>query len=89
VERRVPQSLRLVGGETLVALMPPKDLLKRPYEPPALYILEEVEIGSGYHTLHVSHAEKERDWSKPYKKSGSAEYRSRIVRVPYPPAAGK
>jgi hypothetical protein len=26
-----------------------------------------------------------RGWSKPYKKSGSTKYRSRIVRVPYPP----
>jgi len=60
-------------------------LLKRPYEPPALYILEEVEIGGGYHTLHVSREERERGWSRPYKKSGSAQYRSRIVRVPYPP----
>jgi hypothetical protein len=62
-----------------------EDLLRRPYKPPPLFIHEEVEIGSGYHTLSVSHAAEERDWSRPYTKSSSVEYRSRIVRVPYPP----
>lgn len=62
-----------------------EDLLERPYEPPPLFIHEEVELGSGYHTLSVCHAQEERDWSKPYKKSSHVEYRSRIVRCPYPP----
>lgn len=62
-----------------------EELLDRPYNPPPLFIHEEVEIGSGYHTLSISHESSERDWSKPYRKSSSVEYRSRIVLVPYPP----
>ncbi len=62
-----------------------EDLLERPYEPPPLYIYEEVEIGSGYHTLRVSHIREEQDWSEIYQKSGYAQYRYRVVRVPYPP----
>lgn len=46
---------------------------------------EEVEVGGGRHTLHVSASRREHDWSEPYQKSGSASYRNRIVRVPYPP----
>lgn len=61
------------------------ELLERDYNPPKLYIFEEVEIGSGYHTLHVSHATQERDWSEPYCKSSHVQYRNRIVLVPYPP----
>jgi hypothetical protein len=62
-----------------------EDLIERPYEPPPLYIREEVEIGGGYHTLAISHIREEQDWSEPYQKSGFTEYRCRIVRVPYPP----
>lgn len=62
-------------------------LLERKYNPPMLYIFEEVELGSGYHTLHVSTASSEQDWSEPYKKSSNVEYRCRVVRVPYPPVA--
>lgn len=60
-------------------------LLERAYEPPPLFIFEEVELGSGYHTLHVVSFSEEKDWSEPYKKGGFSEYRNRIVRVPYPP----
>jgi hypothetical protein len=62
-------------------------LLRRPYQPPPLFIFEEVELGSGYHTLHATHNHEEHGWSEPYKKSSQAEYRSRTVRVPYPPTA--
>lgn len=62
-----------------------EDLLERPYEPPPLYIHEEVELGGGYHTLSISHMRVETDWSEPYRKSGFTEYRCRIVRVQYPP----
>jgi hypothetical protein len=64
-----------------------KQLLLREYKPPPLFIFEEVELGSGYHTLHVVQAglHQERDWSEPYKKSSEVQYRNRIVRVPYPP----
>jgi len=61
------------------------EILERAYRPPKLYIFEEVEIGSGYHTLQVTHIEQERDWSEPYKKSSHVEYRCRVVLVPYPP----
>lgn len=62
-----------------------EELLGRPYFPPELYIFEEVEIGGGYHDLHVWLGKKEeRGWSEPYKKSGVAEYRNRVVRVQYP-----
>jgi hypothetical protein len=64
------------------------ELLERAYEPPALYIFEEVEIGGGYHTLLVASG-PEQDWSEPYRKSSNVQYRSRIVRVPYPPAHTK
>lgn len=60
------------------------ELLERPYSPPPLYVLEEVELGGGYHTLSVCSG-PERDWFGPYKKSGCAEYVSRVVKVEYPP----
>lgn len=60
-------------------------LLERPYNPPELFIFEEVELGGGYHTLSAHSRGPESDWSEPYKKSGVARYRSRIVKVPYPP----
>ncbi len=60
-------------------------LLERPYSPPELYIFEEVEIGGGYHTLHISYETKERDWSEPYNKSSNVQYRNRIVKITYPP----
>lgn len=60
-------------------------LLGRPYDPPELYIFEEVELGGGYHRMHVTVEHVERDWSEPYTKSGKAQYRNRIVKVPYPP----
>lgn len=63
-------------------------LLRRPYKPPALFIREEVELGSGYHSLNITHTTEERGWSEPWKKSSNVEYRDRIVRVPYPPVAG-
>lgn len=57
-----------------------------PYEPPVLYIREEVELRpGGYHTLNYSYERAERDWSEPYHKSGSATYRDRVVLVPFPP----
>jgi len=62
-----------------------ESIIDRPYNPPSLFIFEEVELGGGYHTLHIAHAREENDWSKPYKKSGEARYVSRIVRVEYPP----
>ena len=65
--------------------MTTEELLQRPYDPPKLFIFEEVEVGGGYHTLHIAHATESRDWSEPYKKSGTAEYRSRIVEVLFPP----
>ncbi len=61
------------------------ELLERPYEAPALFVFEEVELGGGYHTLSTCHADKERDWSEPYKKTSAVQYRNRVVRVPYPP----
>lgn len=61
-------------------------LLERPYSPPMLFIAEEAEIGGGYHTLWVVQGEtQESDWSEPYKKTSSVQYRRRVVRVPYPP----
>ncbi len=60
-------------------------LLHRPYKPPVLYIFEEVELGGGYHTLSVTQFGPERDWSEPYKKSSQVQYRSRTVKVEYPP----
>ncbi len=66
------------------------ELLGRPYKPPPLYIFEEVELGSGYHTMHVCHHKvEERGWSEPYRKSSSVQYRNRIVLVPYPPEKGE
>lgn len=62
-----------------------KQLLRREYTPPALFIFEEVELGGGYHTLNTINETKERDWSEPYCKSSHVKYRNRIVRVPYPP----
>lgn len=59
-------------------------LLGRPYAPPVLFIFEEVEIGHGYHSLTVTDGPA-RGWSEPYRKSGPSEYRSRVMRVPYPP----
>lgn len=59
--------------------------LPPPRKPPPLFIYEEEEIGGGYHTLSTT-AEVERGWSEPYRKSGVAQYRNRVVRVPYPPA---
>jgi hypothetical protein len=60
-------------------------LLERPYQPPELFIFEEVEIGGGYHTLHVAHQGPERAWSEPYTKSSQVQYRNRVVKVEYPP----
>ena len=60
-------------------------LLECDYNPPKLFIFEEVEIRGGYHTLDVSDSNVESDWSEPYKKNGGAEYRSRVVSVPFPP----
>lgn len=65
------------------------ELLARPYEPPALFIFEEVEIGGGYHTLRVSHLSVEQAWSEPYQKSGTPFYRSRVVRVLFPPETSR
>jgi hypothetical protein len=65
--------------------MPINQLLKRVYDPPKLFIYEEVEIGGGYHTLSIICHKAERDWSEPYKKSGTATYRNRIVLVTFPP----
>ncbi|HEY5022463.1 MAG TPA: hypothetical protein VII30_08260 [Gemmatimonadaceae bacterium] len=62
------------------------ELLERPYAPPSLFIFEEVEIGGGYHTLGVVSG-PESEWSEPYEKSSHAQYRYRVVRVPYPPPA--
>jgi hypothetical protein len=63
------------------------ELLKQKYDPPQLFICEEVEIGSrGYHALYISNSYKESNWSEPYKKSGCTEYRRRVVKVPFPPA---
>lgn len=64
-----------------------KKLLGREYAPPVLLIREEVELGGGYHTLTVTHEKEERDWSEPYNKSSNVQYRSRVVKVPYPPEA--
>jgi len=63
---------------------PLNQLLGRDYNPPQLLIAEEVELGSGYHTLHATSAPPS-DWSEPYKKSSNVQYRRRVVRVPYPP----
>lgn len=65
-----------------------EQLLERPYKPPELFICEEVELGSGYHTLWAVGG-PERDWCEPYKKSSHVQYRSRVVRVPYPPEASR
>lgn len=62
-----------------------EELLERPYAPPKLFIFEEVEIGSGYHTFCIARVDAERDWSPPYKKGSHVQYRNRIVLVPYPP----
>lgn len=62
------------------------ELLGRPYDPPALFIAEEVELGGGYHTMWVVQGiTEESGWSEPYKKSSEVQYRRRVVRVPYPP----
>lgn len=60
-------------------------LLQRPYTPPPLFIFEEVELGGSYHKLHAHRVGPESDWSEPYTKSGTVRYRSRVVRVDYPP----
>lgn len=60
------------------------NLLQREYKIPKLFILEEVEIGGGYHSLYISSETKERDWSEPYNKSSDVQYRNRIVFVPWP-----
>lgn len=65
-----------------------EQLLERPYKPPELFICEEVELGSGYHTLWAVGG-PERNWSEPYKKSSYVQYRRRVVRVPYPPAGSE
>jgi len=44
-----------------------------------LFIWEEEEIGGGYHQFIVGHATAERDWDEPYRRTGVAEYRSRVV----------
>ncbi len=63
-----------------------EELLEREYNPPDLYIFEEVEIGGGYHTLDSLNGHNvESNWSEPYKKSGFATYRSRVVKVTFPP----
>lgn len=61
-------------------------LLLRPYEPPKLFIFEEVEIRGGYHTLQT-HSGPERGWSETYSKRGSAIYRNRVVKIDYPPTS--
>ncbi len=61
------------------------ELLEREYDPPKLFIVEEVEIGSGYHSLYITSETKERDWSEPYNKSSHVQYRDRVILVPYPP----
>lgn len=74
--------------ESIVLHAREEEILKRPYDPPPLYIVEEVELGNGYHTLRVAEflgPQREHDWSEPYKKTGVAEYRLRVVKVPYPP----
>ena len=60
-------------------------ILMQKYNPPSLFIFEEVEVGGGYHTLSICNSGPESDWSEAYKKSGSSFYKSRVVLVPFPP----
>jgi len=84
--RYAPRDLRAGPWSNVAGPVNLRALLERDYNPPPLFIFEEVELGSGYHSLHVSYERKERDWSaEPYKKSSNVEYRNRVVRVPYPP----
>jgi len=84
--RYSPRDLRAGPWSNVAGPVNLRALLERDYKPPPLFIFEEVELGSGYHSLHVSYERKERDWSaEPYKKSSNVEYRNRVVRVPYPP----
>lgn len=52
-----------------------------------IYIGEDLEVGGGNHSQWVinSRPVEARGWSEPYKKSGSASYRRRVVCLPYPP----
>ena len=48
-----------------------------------LFILEEVELCScGYHSFAVSPGPAH-EWSKPYRKSGVAEYRFRVIEIEF------
>lgn len=44
-----------------------------------LFVFEELEEGGGYHTFAISSEKLARGWSDPYKKSGAASYRNRVV----------
>lgn len=58
---------------------PARQKTEEPSNP--IHLLEVIKVGGGYHSFTVTSARHEMGWCEPYRKSGTAQYKNRIVSV--------